>query len=129
MNEFNFIFQKICRRRGFTFQRADLVACATRVDFGLANNTALYAAVANTFYYALTLNCMTHVAQTGNAIQLQITNLGGGSAGNLYLDTSLTLRTMVSYTNVEFDSMLYIVNGNTAGSVVLTGQVFKILYN
>lgn len=129
MNELQYLFNAICQRRGVAMNKVENVAFSMRLEFGLANLTYLIPAVANTFYVArgFVQECIVTNATASPIIRL--TNLGGGSAGNvdIYLRSAVE-GVHVFTTAFEFESMQYIVNGNTAGANILLGTVFKITY-
>lgn len=130
MTDLEFTFTKICRRRNVTMTKVESVAFAMRLGFGLADLTALLPAVANTFYYVQNLNSSLSVALAGGAPLLRATNLLGGLAGNLDIQCHNVAdaigNTGLKQTNLECESLTYIVNGNTAGVFCVSAIVFKI---
>jgi hypothetical protein len=125
---FEYIFRKICERRGVDYVKSDSVALATRLDFGLANGTGILQGVANTFYYLHKLNVIVIEVQTGAGAQLGMTNLGGGSAGTLLMTVPMPLGSQIAFSGMELESLTYFVNGNTAGKMFMSGTAFKITY-
>lgn len=133
MNELLYIFNEICNRRAVKFVNAESVAFNVKLMFGLPDLTPILPPIANVFYYARGLCFSVLVAQTGGVPLLRIaSNSGQGSAGNIDLIMSEILGLVGHRLNmdtiIECDSMLYIVNGNTAGTIIMTGEVFKITY-
>lgn len=117
------LFTMMCTRRGKTINRWDSVNFNVRVDFGLATNTYLLPAVANTFYFAkFLISININVAGAPNLTLLP--NSGQGSAGgiNIYFAS-------LQYNEIELDSLQYVVGTHSAGSFLMFGQVYKILMN
>lgn len=121
------IFRLICQRRAVKFVRAESVALNFRLDFGMADATALLPAAANTFYFLPSLNLQTGVAQVTAPALLQVTKFGG-SVGDLFIISKMAIDSIFQLFDLETDTLLYRVNGNTAGSISLTGRALKITY-
>lgn len=127
--DFEYLFHKICQRRGVTLKEVRSVAFAMRVNFGLATGTALIAAAANTFYYVKKINYAISSPITNQPI-LRFTNYGGGSNGDVdWTVTNGNAATYVGVEDVECDSITYIVNTFTAGAFTVFGTVLKITYS
>lgn len=127
-SELGITLNMMARRRGGANRVTNIesVAMAMRLSNGLADGTVLVPAAANTFYYASFLQTYVTAAQTGAGIYLSLTNLGGGSAGGQDYITQLGLGTVIDLSAIEFESIAYRANGNTAGTVLLHGTVYKI---
>lgn len=125
MTELEYIFHRICDRRGVDLKKVESVALAMRCNFGLANLTALIPAVANTFYWGSIFQ--NTIVQQGTAgVLLRFTNYGGGSAGDADYLSGTNITHQINIQDIEFDSMVYVVNGNTSGVITIFGTVFKI---
>jgi hypothetical protein len=125
-NDIVFAADRIAARRGDAVVKIESVAMSMVCTFGLADLTALLPAVANTFYIIKSLDIMTVQTQVTANVKLRLTNLAGGSAGNLELLTATATVSLQSYKFIECESMLYIINGNTAGSIIIVGEVYKV---
>ena len=135
MTEIEYIARLICARRTVDLVKIDSVAMAMRVAFGIANLTAIIPAVADAFYYAIGINYSIITPWVTAVPQLRFTDLGGGAGGNIdmgigFLTASQGSNGAIVFAEagLEFNSALWIVNGNTAGAAALYGTVFKITY-
>lgn len=128
MNELLYTLGLICERRGFDLKQVRRMAFSMPVNFGLASGTALLPIVANTFYYLKTLCVHTVTTQVTAAVLLEITDLGGGSPATNYIRTHMTQYEVQTFHGLETDKLLYVVNGNTAGGLLIEGDVYKITY-
>ena len=125
MTELEFIFRRICKRRGKTLAHIDSVAFNVLLIFGLANNTPLLPVVANVFYWIEQINWInTNAAGTPELILA--TNSGQGSAGGL--SDVRPLGSSMNWHAIECDSLLYSTTGHTSGHYYGLGTVFKITY-
>lgn len=124
--DYEYLFRKIADRRGAHLVRVDSVAFNQSRAFGTLDNTALLPAAANTFYFIRGLGFSTLTAQATAPINLQFTAYAGG-VSVVFSDMAVNTSKVFSI-DIEMDSLLYRVNGNTAGEVAIFGTVFKIKY-
>lgn len=122
-------FVEMVRRRGDNqYTKFESVPMSTLLTFGLAEGFGVLPAEAGAFYFIANLRLETVVAQTIANVRLEGSNYGGGSAGAVILLTEAAIGGVKEYRDIECDSLLYRINGNTAGSIVATGRVYKITY-
>lgn len=128
MTDLEYIFRRICERRGVKFSKIESVAFNTRITFGLANGSALLPVVANVFYYILDLNYYNLNGAGVPGFTLSGVMNANGSAG-----TGTTFYTSTwppsGIRNVECDAVLYDLNGHSGGTYCLSGTVLKITYS
>lgn len=130
-SELGLKLKAICDRRGVKLATIESVAFSRRLNFGLANGTALLPAEANTFYYCEKFLGMINVKMVTASPIIRLSNLGGGSAGDVDFLPLLAWDIGQNFLwtwEFETNSMTYIVNGNTAGQMSLVGIVWKVTY-
>ncbi len=119
--------QLICERRGVKFKNIESVAFGSRLSFGLADNTAILPAVINTFYFIPNLWYQIAATLVTAPPYLEFSNLGIGSAGLPGINFwPLAVGPTYNTQKIETNSIIYRINGNTAGVVFLGGTVLKI---
>jgi hypothetical protein len=128
--DYLFLFNTICARRGKKLWKVESVAFNVRLDFGLADQTELLPVAANVFYYCdgLTFNTSNGMAGIPN---LELGgNSGQGSVGTVIFEM-LSKTTTFNFSKIgafECDYMKFGQGTYSAGTIRITGTVFKITY-
>lgn len=123
--DYEYIFRKMCERRGVVYDRSDSVGFNTAIAFGYAGGGPL-PAVAGKFYFIPSLFIFP-VGITGQAQLNILPNSGLGSAGTPVIRFQSTDGGF-SLSNIECDSMIYAVQSHSAGTFYLMGACYSISY-
>lgn len=124
--DYEYIFRKICERRGVTYLQSESVALSMKLEYGLAEGTELLPTVDGIFYFLPIWGVNVNQAQSTANIYLGVSNLGGASVGGCLLTTTGAVGQNSVWYNTETDFLVYHINGNTGGALTLTGVAFKI---
>lgn len=122
--DYEYVFRKICERRGVVMSKVESVAFNAWITFGFADGTYLLPLGAKFFYYLDKLNVDRYDA-VGVPIFRLSPNVGIGGLVTMPLLSAVLGR---SFEAVETNGLLYEVNSHSAGTFVVSGSVFKITY-
>jgi hypothetical protein len=129
-NEVEYAARRMCARRAVSLTSIASAVFGGRYDFGVVDNTDLAPVVANTFYILLGLSYSVSLAQTVAGIRIELGSIGAaGASGAIQHQTLMAVGEARQWGMQECSYVRYRVNGNTGGSVNISGTLYQITYS